>query len=159
MTYLSSETNKPEFWYSLVAGVAVIGVALLPTQRPGLPVGAPMCGTTPVPDGCSPVQQAWGETLVASIHFAAAAIFILCLARISFLFAREGGRTMALIQRICGSIILLAVVWVAVGETLNTAIGGLTPLYIGEVAAIWAFGTSWLLEGKGLRLLLGMKVT
>src|ERR671910_2361882 len=35
-TYRSSEVRKPEFWLSLVAGIAVIGVVFFPTGRPGL---------------------------------------------------------------------------------------------------------------------------
>jgi hypothetical protein len=35
-----------------------------------------------------------------------------------------------------------------VGGWLGLDIGELTPLYIGEVVAVWAFGASWLLNGR-----------
>jgi hypothetical protein len=155
-TYMSAQTNTLDFWLSLLAGVAVIGVVFFPTARPGLPPGAPKCGTLPVPPGCSPVQQAFGETLVAGIHFVCAAVFVLSLAAIAFLFAYREKRydnntAMANIQKFCGWAIIVAVVWVVLGELLKITIGELTPLYLGEVVAVWAFGVSWLLKGIDLR--------
>jgi hypothetical protein len=157
-TYMSAQTNTFDFWLSLVAGVAVLLVVFFPTQRPGLPPGAPECGTTPMPPGCSPVQQAFGETVVASIHFIFAAVFVVCLAWLAFLFAYrekkyEHNAAMANIQKICGWTIIVAVLWIVVGELFKLVIWELTPLYLGEVISVWAFGVSWLLKGKDLRAL------
>jgi hypothetical protein len=39
-----------------------------------------------------------------------------------------------------------------------TIVGKLTPLYVGEVVSVWAFGASWLAKGSDLRrLLLGRR--
>src|SRR5690606_35131936 len=146
-TYLSGQVRTWDFWLSLVAGVAVIGVVFFPTSRPGLAPGDPRCGATPVPDGCSPVQQRLGEQLVAGIHFAAAVVFILSLAAIAFLFAHRAGqyernRTMALVQRICGWAIIAAVAGAVVGELADVQVWELTPLYLAEVTSVWAFGAS-----------------
>jgi hypothetical protein len=156
VTYMSGQTKTPDFRYSLVAGMAVLGVVFFPTWRPGLADGAPKCGAVPVPDGCSPVQQILGEAPVAWFHLVCAVVFILSLARISFLFAHReatyhGKATMAVVQKICGCVIVGAVVGVLVGDALNVTIWEFTPLYLGEVASVWAFGASWLLKSKDLR--------
>jgi uncharacterized membrane protein len=162
MTYMSAQTKTWDFWLSLVAGVAVVGVAFFPTRRPGLASGAPVCGTEPAPAGCAPVQQALGETATAVIHFTCAAIFILSLAAIAFLFAHrekkfENDMRMAVVQRICGWAIIAAIAWVILGFVVNLTIWELTPLYVGEVVSVWAFGISWLLKGRDLRGLLGLR--
>jgi hypothetical protein len=162
MTYMSAQTRTWDFWLSLVAGVAVVGVAFFPTRRPGLASDAPLCGSKPVPAGCAPIQQALGETTTAVIHFACATIFILSLAAIAFLFAYrekkfENDTRMALVQRICGWAIIAAIVWVVLGFAVNLTIWELTPLYLGEVVCVWAFGISWLLKGRDLRGLLGFR--
>ncbi len=161
VTYLSGLTKTKDFWYSLVAGVAVLGVVFFPTWRPSVSPGAPRCGATPMPDGCSPVQQQLGEALTARIHVSCAVIFILSLARIAFLFAHrekehERNARMANFQKVCGWVIVAAVVWVIVGDLLKITIWELTPLYLGEVISIWAFGASWLVKGRDLRGLLAI---
>lgn len=155
ITYMAGERNTRDFRYSLIAGMAVLGVVVFPTGRPGLPNDAPRCGTTPMAAGCSPVQQQLGEELTAGIHFVCAAVFIVGLARIAYLFARRDQRRnhedkMALVQRICMWVILAAIVAVVAGELLDVTIWELTPLYIGEVVCVWAFGVSWLLASRDL---------
>jgi hypothetical protein len=154
ITYMAGQRKRPDWWLSSVAGIAVLGVVFLPTGRPDLPDGAPLCGTTPEPAGCSPVQQQFGETLVATIHFACAAVFILSLAGICFYFAyrerRAGNRGAARFQRTCGLVIIAAVALAVVGGARDWDLGVLTPLYIGEVASIWAFGASWLMGSRDL---------
>lgn len=154
-TYMAGQRKTLDFWLSLVAGVTVIGVAFFPTSRPGQMNDAPRCGTTPMPAGCSPVQQQLGETLTATIHFVCAAVFILSLAAIAFLFAyREkkwnDSTGMWLVQKICGWVIIAAVLWAVVGELIDATVWELTPLYLGEVVSVWAFGVSWLLTGRDL---------
>jgi len=162
-TYMAGEFRTWDFWASLIAGLAVLGVVFFPTSRPGLPAGAPACGSVPEPPGCSAVEQTLGEHQTAVIHAACAIVFILFLAVMSFLFATSevlakqnrptarGGpkprvfRNPVLfwIHTSCALVILAAGAWAFAGA----GIGELTPLYIGEVAAIWAFGFSWIIAG------------
>jgi hypothetical protein len=159
-TYMAGEPRSWDFWVSLIAGIALIGVVFFPTSRSGLPSGAPLCGALPQPAGCSFVEQAFGEHTTALIHAGFAVAFILGLAVMSFLFAasevqpnRERA-TEAGLARLrnpalfwahitCGLVIVVAGAWAFVGADIWI----LTRLYIGEVAAVWAFGISWLLAG------------
>ena len=52
-TYMAGEPATLDFWASLIAGVAVLGVVFFLTMRSGLPAGAPACGSVPEPAGCS----------------------------------------------------------------------------------------------------------
>jgi hypothetical protein len=160
-------TKTLDFWLSLVAGLAVIGVVFFPTMRPHLLPDAPRCGVTPMPEGCSFIQQQFRERPVASIHFTFAVIFILSLAAMCFfVFAkaekeRSKDPDMATSPRIetivnlCGWVILGAVAWVIVGGLLKVTIWELTPLYLGEVISVWAFGIAWLLKARDLWKALG----
>lgn len=161
MTYLAGQASTWDFWLSSTAGLAVIGVALLPTTRPDLPDGAELCGSAAAstPPGCTRLQEALGETAVATVHFTCAAIFILCLAAICFLFAHReqtfsGRRGRARFHQLCGALILLAVGWVLLGFLVDVDIAGFRPLYVGEVVSVYAFGASWLVKGRDLRSLL-----
>jgi hypothetical protein len=161
MTYMSAQPRTWDFWLSLVAGIAVIGVVFFPISRPGLAPGAPLCGSDPAPQGCSSVQQALGETPTAVVHFVCASIFILSLAVIAFMFAYREKRyendvRMAVTQRICGWAIIAAIIWVGLGYLFQLNIWELTPLYVGEVVSVWAFGISWILKGRDLRGLIGI---
>jgi hypothetical protein len=163
MTYMSGERRTLGFWLSLVAGLAVLGVAFFPKMRPSLPPGAPECGILPMPEGCSPIQQVLGERPVATIHFVCAAVFILSLAAMCFLVFAKGEEErskdprwetpswLATVVRICGGVILLAVLWVAASQFLELTIGPLTPLYLAEVVSVWAFGVAWLLKARDLK--------
>lgn len=159
LTYMAAQKSTWDFWLSSIAGVAVIGVALLPTKRPG---GArPLCGpdALPVPPGCTQLQQAFGETSVATFHYVFAGIFIVSLAAICFLFAKRervhGGRNgRARLHLVCGVTILVAVAWVVLGLFVNLEIFSFTSLYVGEVVSVYAFGLSWFV--KGLDLLKGL---
>ena len=149
VTYLAAQPDTWDFWLSLVAGVAAIGVALLPTTRPAAYDGPP-----------TPLQQHWGEHLVAALHFSCAAVLVLALAGIAFLAARRevrhrGHRAVARLHRACGAAIVAAVAWAAAGMVLDLDVGRLTSLYVGEVASTWAFGLSWTVQAwdlwRGLR--------
>ena len=161
VTYMAGEGRTWDFWASLIAGLAVLGVVFFPTTRSGLPAGAPACGSVPEPPGCSAVEQTLGEHQTAVIHGTCAIVFILFLAVMSFLFAASevrpkqdparGGPKPGLfnnqvlfwIHTACALVILAAGAWAFAGA----GIWELTPLYIGEVAAIWAFGISWIIAG------------
>lgn len=155
ITYLAGQPDTKDFWLSFVAGIAVLLVVAFPTSRPGLGDDDPRCGVVPVPDGCAPVQQRLGEVPTAVVHYVAAAVFILSLALLCFLFAsREqrylGNVGLARFLRTCGWTIVAAIVWIGVGTWLGLTFWRLTPLYIGEVVAVWAFGLAWLVKSRHL---------
>lgn len=157
LTYMAAQASTWDFWLSSVAGLAVLGVAFLPTKRPVLSDTGPLCGpdAVPAPPGCTQLQQAFGEAAVASVHYVCAGIFILSLAAICFLFARRelkhGDRiNRARSHRVCGLLILAAVAWVGIGGALDADIGTFTPLYVGEVVSVYAFGVSWIMKSLDL---------
>jgi hypothetical protein len=157
MTYMAAQASTWDFWLSSTAGFAVLGVAFLPTMRPNLDAIAARCGpdSIPAPPGCTQLQQAFGEVSVARVHYISAGVFILCLAAICFLFARRekvhGGRVgRARFHQACGAVILAAVAWVGLGRFTDIEILGLTPLYVGEVVSVYAFGLSWIVKASDL---------
>lgn len=159
LTYMAGQTRTWDFWLSSAAGVAALGVAFFPTARPHRTADAPLCGSVPEPRGCTQLQQAWGETAVATVHYASAAVFILSLAAICFVFAhrerRYGDNPLRVaFHRGCGTTILVAVAWILLGLVVEVDIAGLTPLYVGEVVSLYAFAASWLVKGHDLRRLL-----
>jgi hypothetical protein len=155
ITYLSAQTWTKDFWLSLVGGVAVLLVAFFPTMRPGLSETDPLCGTTPTPAGCTGLQQVLGETNAAVVHFVAAAVFVVSLAILCFVFARReqrhaGHLGVARILRACGWVMIAAMAWIAAGFAFDLSIGPITSLYGGEVVAFLAFGIAWLTKGRQL---------
>jgi len=157
-TFMARKLSSWGFWLSLVAGLTLLGVAFVPTERLGLSAGAPRCGSVPTPEGCSAVQQLLGEKAAAGIHFSFAATFILCLAAIAFMFAREefdrSRQGMKWFQRGCGIAIVVLVVLAAVGEAAGARLWEFTPLYLAEVGSVWVFGASWFLEGLRMKRLI-----
>jgi hypothetical protein len=165
-TYMSGEPRTWDFRVSLMAGIAVLGVVFFPMARTGLPAGSPPCGTLPAPPGCSFVEQALGEHRTEVIHTACAGVFICCLMVMSLLFAasqvltdadtpvpfdRRLRKPVAFWTHVaCALAILAGGLWAFVGGVLGLVIGGLGPVYVGEVACVWAFGISWLLAGVSL---------
>jgi hypothetical protein len=154
ITYMAGQRRRPDWWLSTLAGVAVLFVVFFPANRPGLTEASPRCGSSPEPVGCSSMQQALGETVVATVHFASATIFITSLALACLYFAarerKSGNLRAAAVQRACGVVILAAITWVVVGGLLHFDIGPLTPLYLGEVCSVWAFAGSWLTGSRDL---------
>lgn len=159
ITYMAGQKWTWDYQLSTVAGIAVLGVAFLPTKRPNLRLGDPLCGSTPMPGGCSQLQQALGETSVAAVHHGSATIFILSLAALCFVFARreikyadqrDVSSRRARLHRICGWTILAGVAWVAIGEFLDLKLIGIHPLYMGEVVSVYAFGLSWTAKASDL---------
>jgi hypothetical protein len=164
-TYMAGEFRTVDFWASLIAGLAVLGIVFFPTSRSGLPAGAPVCGSAGVPEppGCSAVEQTFGEHRTAIVHAVCAIVFILGLAIMSLLFAtsevlpkqdrppaRGGAKPRAFrkpvlfwLHTVCALVIVAAGIWAFAGK----GVWELTRLYIGEVASIWAFGLSWIIAG------------
>ena len=112
----------------------------------------------------TPLQERVGESVVAGLHFGAAATFILSLAVISYFFGkREGARPPAAGKRppkfwqtfhwICAGTIVAALVWSAV--TVVSDWGPSRSLLYGEGVAVCAFGVSWLWKGLELDMLRG----
>jgi hypothetical protein len=144
ITYKVAERNRDNT-LSWFAGLAIIVVALCPTDRPSRCVGL------------TPLQDRFGESLVAGVHFGAAGVFILSLAVLSYDFGkREGKRTPPPGQRLppkfwkayhqlCAGIIMAALGWCA--ATAFTGWGPSRSLLYGEAVAVWAFGASWLWKG------------
>lgn len=142
---------------SMVAGIAAIVVAWFPT---GIP--------SDVTAMLTPLQDRLGEEVVETIHFVAAAVFIALLAVISYFFAvREGRRSQhragadarrspAFWRRFhltAAALIVLAILFI--GVTKLFGVFDKHSLLIGETAAVWAFGASWLAKGAELNALRG----
>ena len=154
-SYMSAQTNTADFWLSLLAGISVLGVVFFPTSRPNLGPEDPRCGIVPIPDGCAAIQQLLTEHTAAIIHFACAMLFIVSLGVLCFLFAnpeREKGAALRRLLRGCGWLIFGALAWIGIGTWADLAIWELTPLYIGELLSVWAFGVAWLVKGRDLWL-------
>jgi hypothetical protein len=150
ITYKVAEVNLDNA-LSLLAGVAVLVVALFPTERSDDSVAL------------TPLQRHLGETVVGTVHFSAATVFISSLGAISYFFGRrEGTRPPGAGRRspgfwktfhwICAGVILAALVWSGVTALWN--VGPSRSLLYGEAAAVWAFGLSWLWKGLELDQLL-----
>ena len=138
-------------------------MVFFPTSRPELALGAPACESGPAIPSCSVVERALGESQTAVVHGICAIVFILSLAIMSLLFAaaelvdtrpsdgvKVGRSPVFALHVLCAAAIVLASIWAIVGGALNADLGELTPLYVGEVVAIWAFGISWLVAGFGI---------
>jgi hypothetical protein len=145
-----------DFWASSIAGVCLLGVAFFPTERPNVPSAGPHCGDAGVaqPPGCTDLEQKWGEVTVGNIHLGLATIALVSLGLIAFIFSlsdkRSGKRRLARLHFALGCAIVAALLLVVVGQVHAFRIGGLTPLYIGEVVTVVAFGLGWLLRGGDL---------
>ncbi len=88
-TYLAGQISRPDYWLSSLAAIGLMTLVVFPTGRPGLADGVPRCGDVPDLPGCSAMQDRFGETTVATVHFTGAAVFIVSLALISFYWARR----------------------------------------------------------------------
>ncbi|TQF02652.1 hypothetical protein E6W39_10745 [Kitasatospora acidiphila] len=160
VTYMSGEPKVLDFWVSLVGGIALLMVVIFPTNRSHkqfLDDPRP-CGSSPRPLGCSALEQIFHEHPVAKVHALSAIIFILCLAIMSALFAiseliedGQGDPGKVPIYRpgllwlhlACALLIVAAGAWALFGGLLKANIGQVTPLYLGEVVSVFAFGISW----------------
>jgi hypothetical protein len=142
VTYMALHWNWDNV-ITLGAGAAAITVALLPTN-----VGR---GATE-----TPLQQKFGEDLVAHVHFVSAGLFVVLLALMSFRFGRredEAGRNRQwrIVHWACGIVMLTAIGVLALAEWAGVhSIAGLSVLLIVEVVDTLAFGVSWLVKGGEL---------
>ena len=126
---------------SILAGLAVLCVAVFPTA-----------GSAPL----TPLQERLGEAPASRIHFTAAAVFILSLAAISFLFGRgEATAWRRRAHRGSGAAIVAAVAFMLVSNWLGFL--DRHSVFYGETVATLAFGLSWLLKGFALDVLLAKR--
>jgi hypothetical protein len=127
---------------STVAGVAAIGVALLPT--------APDPGGLP-----TALEMEFGVRQVAAAHFACATVFIVALAMVSIEFSyKEKARHNTGHQRFhraCGCSMIVAIALYAASDLAGAGpVLGVSTLLVTEVACTLLFGMSWLLKGGEL---------
>jgi hypothetical protein len=152
ITYTVDRKNA-EFWASTIAGACLLGVANFPTERPHIALGAPLCGDTPQPAGCTDLEQRFGEVTIGNLHLGFAAIALVLLGVIAYLFGRRDlprSRGLAYFQFSCAAVIALGLVVAFSGWAFTWRLGDLTPLYIGEVVTVLAFGLGWLAQGIDL---------
>ena len=153
ITYKVAERNLDNT-LSVLAGIAVLAVAMFPTNPPR---NADL----------TPLQERLGESVVATIHYISAATFIGSLAVISYFFGkregrrppREGKRSPEFWKRyhqLCAAAIAAAIAWIILTELAGGVPRGL--LY-GEIVAVVAFGLSWLMKGLELDILRGTRAS
>jgi hypothetical protein len=172
IAYMLGTWNR-EFWVSTIAGLALLGVAFFPTERPNLHPKQPQppCEVPKTkPADCTDLERRLHEYRTAKIHKACAGVALSLLAVISFLFAgrarwgtgRERDqyhRRLAWFHFGCGLTIVAALlVVVSVAAVGEWRLWVLTPLYIGEVVTVLAFGASWIRQGWDLRRWLKRKL-
>jgi len=181
LTYMSGQPRTIDFRFSTAAGIALFTLVMFPTRRPGASTAPPRCGPDirPEPEGCSWAESTFGEHGAAIVHGVGAALFIASLALISYAFAYRdyarqraadaelggpGGQKRAADSRkrrgwrpplhlTCASVIVLAALWAALGSAFDWFhILRMTPLYLGELVSVIAFGVSWFVAGNPARL-------
>jgi len=152
LTYKVAERNLDNT-LSLLAGIAVLSVAMFPTNPPSNV-------------DLTPLQERLGEGVVATIHYISAATFIGSLGVISFFFGVREGKRPAHRGKLpptfwrryhwfCAGTIAAALLGIVLAELI-----GWPPkaLLIGEWVAVWAFGASWLMKGLELDILRGSRL-
>jgi hypothetical protein len=147
------DRKDAEFWASTIAGVCLLGVANFPTERPHIAPGAPLCGDTPQPAGCTDLEQRFGEVTIGNLHLGFAVVALVLLGVIAYLFGRRDlprSPNLGYLQFSCAAAIALGLLVALSGWAFKWRLGGLTPLYIGEVVTVIAFGIGWLAQGVDL---------
>lgn len=128
-----------------IACFAAVGVALFPTSH----------GET--------------TTLIGSIHYISAAVLFLTLAYFCLIsFPRSDQNLPVLpkkplrnkIYKGCGiailtCIFLIFLVWLIQRFSETPVLNSLQPVFFLETIAVWAFGWSWYIKGKGLEIIQG----
>jgi len=174
IAYMLGTWNR-EFWVSTIAGLALLGVAFFPTERPNphpnQPPPPPCEVPATKPPDCTDLERRLHEYRTAKIHKVCAGVALSLLAAIAFLFAgrtrwgkgRERDRyhrRLTWFHFGCGLTIVAALaVVVSVLVVGEWRLWVLTPLYIGEVVTVLAFGASWIGQGLDLRRWLKRKLT
>jgi hypothetical protein len=158
VTYMLADWRKAEFWASTIGGICLLGVAGCPTERSNLPPGAPYCEhLDPLPNGCTELEHRYGEVFIGHVHLGFAAVALASLGFIALIFAlrertERQSRWLAALHFACAGVIALALALAVVGTQQGWRIGALTPMYVGEVATVAAFGVGWIAKGIDLGL-------
>lgn len=131
-----------ERWITNVAGVAVLGVALLPESPP-----VPHPGTT--------------QQVVGGLHLFCALVAFIALSATIWRFARAGSdgpgspappRGEASFYRAFAVIMLCFVALAVASEALPASVKGAALMpFVFEALAVITFGISWLVKGRSLR--------
>jgi hypothetical protein len=133
---LSYRYDRRDTIAAAVAGVAVIGVALFPTQ---------------------PMHPTPTDVVIGIVHIVCAAVFFLTTAWISlFLFTlTDGSPTRRKLQRnvvyrVAGIVILVCLVLQVAADNLlpRAVVDAVHPVFWLEALAVIAFGVSWLVKGE-----------
>lgn len=173
VTYKFPDVRDPEFWISLLAGLAAITVAVVPTSIPcelrefaPLDCEARMEIRLPFQDKARPtaLQNAIGEETAEQIHYRAAVVFIAFLFLMSARFAwtewrdlhDAGEPRIARFSWLTGkawafhllmaALILAGGVYIFVARALDFPTD--REILHGEVMATVGFGLSWLAKGS-----------
>lgn len=129
-----------------IASLGALGTALLPAPP----------DPEAVTQSCTLAQCILGETLSGRLHFAAATLFFAALAIFCLvLFTRGGDHRANRIYRICGGLIIGAMVSIALVTftPLKAALDAYQPVFWLEVIATVAFATSWAVKGDSISAL------
>ena len=146
VAYKVAEENLDNI-LSLAAGLLAGLMALFPTGRPedDIPL--------------TPLQSRLGESVVEGLHYVAGAAFLVCLARLCWIFgtvegkrpAKPGKRTPTFWRRFhhgCAATIV-----VGIGLCLASVLTDWPALFWPEVLCVWAFGVSWTMKGAEMDIL------
>jgi MFS family permease len=141
VTYMALHWNWDNA-ITILAGLAAIAVALLPTS---VDRGATQ----------TPLQLKFGQDAVAHVHFGAAVLFVVLLAVMSYRFGlREGRRGNPRHRRwhvtLAGAMAAALLLQLAAEVSGVRTVLGVSVLLLVEVACTLAFGASWLLKGAEL---------
>ncbi|MDO5613243.1 MAG: hypothetical protein Q4G14_08380 [Paracoccus sp. (in: a-proteobacteria)] len=160
-SYQGFRRLKDQFFSDLVvARVASVG-ALGTAWIPAVPrFELPLCDLAALPANCSFAQQVLTPALAGRAHVLFAAMFFAALVVFCLILFTRGPddtverRASKLIYRICGAVIVLAMLAIALLWGTRAASGSLwQPVFWAEALACFAFATSWAVKGDGMRWL------
>jgi len=104
-SYLWWRWSTWDFWLSLLAGIAVLGVVAFPTGRAGVEASATSCGDVPKPGAqpCVAIQERFGEGRIETLHARSASLVVVAFALLCLVFAlRDFGYGVAAHQNVEG---------------------------------------------------------
>ena len=151
ITYLAGQKQTLDYVLSLIAGIAVIAVAFLPMERPGdLRDLGPCTRLDASALGCAALQREFGEQAVAIGHVTSAVVFVSAIAALCVVFGRREESVFRWICFGCAIAIGCGAAIAFVGSIADARPLGFSALYLGEVIAVYAFGTAWLVKGRAV---------
>lgn len=172
LTYLIGQGDLAGNLVSSLAGLALIVVAVVPTQRDATGHG-PYCGlATETPPGCTPLQDVLTEPTALLIHQVAAAVFVGCLFLLTVRFIRDEARRLrtadgqtsglawrevpAYLARGCNPVYLTGALMICaagvillLGRSVTVLGVRLEPVYLSELAVFFGFTLSWVVVSRG----------